>query len=100
MVKGYEDLKERLISAHGWSENDDIRSLMFDLKFVSKKKNIDYMNLLEGQVVNHYEDNKAVTAKFGLTRNILNIVALGKDHSYFFPRCYDVNDVAELENFY
>ena len=41
-----------------------------------------------------------ITAKFGLTRNIRNIVSLGKDPSQFFPRCYDVNDVAELENFY
>jgi hypothetical protein len=27
-------------------------------------------------------------------------VALGKDHSEFFPRCYDINDVKELEDFY
>jgi hypothetical protein len=51
-------------------------------------------------VVNHFNENKSITAKFGLTRNIRNIVIMGKDHNIFFPRCYDVNDVAELEDFY
>lgn len=67
---------------------------------MSKKKDIDYVNLLEDQVVNHFHENKAVTAKFGLTRNIRNICSIAKDPSQFFPRCFDVNDVIELENFY
>lgn len=67
---------------------------------MSKKKNIDYVNLLDSQYVNHYDENKSITAKFGLTRNIRNIASMGKDHSVFYPRCYDVNDVTELEDFY
>ena len=67
---------------------------------MSKKKDIDYVNLLDHQVINHFDQNKNITAKFGLTRNIRNIVSLGKDPNQFFPRCYDINDVAELENFY
>jgi hypothetical protein len=35
-----------------------------------------------------------------LARNIRNGCAWGKDHCGYFPRCYDVNDVAEMENFY
>ena len=69
---------------------------MYDFKFMSKKKNIDYVNLLDQQFVNHFGENKSITAKFGLTRNIRNIVIIGKDHNVFFPRCYDVNDVSEL----
>lgn len=67
---------------------------------MSKKKDIDYVNILDEQVVNHFHENKAVTAKFGLARNIRNVCALGKDPSVFFPRCFDVNDLPELENFY
>ena len=67
---------------------------------MSKKKNIDYVNLLENQGVNHFNENKSDTAKFGLCRNIRNLGALNKDLHEFFPRCYDVNDVSELENFY
>ena len=67
---------------------------------MSKKKNIDYVNLLDSQYVNHFDENKSITAKFGLTRNIRNIASRGKDHSIFYPRCYDVNDVTELEDFY
>ena len=54
---------------------------MFDFKYMSKKKDIDYVNLLDRQVVNHFDQNKNITAKFGLTRNIRNIVSLGKDPS-------------------
>lgn len=52
---------------------------MYDYKHMSKKKDIDYVNLLEDQVVNHFHENKSVTAKFGLTRNIRNICSIGKD---------------------
>lgn len=67
---------------------------------MSKKKDLDYVNLLDGQYINHFEENKAITAKFGLCRNIRNLSLLGRDPNVFFPRCYDVNDVAELEDFY
>ena len=58
------------------------------------------MNLLPCQYVNHFQENKAITAKFGLTRNIRNLADLGKNPHAFFPRCYDINDVTELEDFY
>lgn len=73
---------------------------MYDYKHMSKKSNIDYVNILDEQVVNHYHQNKSITAKFGLTRNIRNLCSINKDPSIFFPRCFDVNDVSELENFY
>ena len=63
---------------------------------MSKKKNIDYTNLLEGQYVNHFQENKNITAKFGLCRNIRNIAGINRDPNIFFPKCYDINDVAEL----
>ena len=67
---------------------------------MSKKKHIDYVNLLDKQYINHFEENKNITAKFGLCRNIRNIAMHCKDPNINFPRCYDVNDVAELEDFY
>lgn len=90
---GYEDLKRRLIDEHGWTENEDFSSPIFDLKFMSKKKDIDYVNLLEWQMVNHFNENKSITAKFGLTRNVRNIVKMGGDPAEFYPVCFDVNDV-------
>ena len=67
---------------------------------MSKKKNIDYVNVLDWQYINHFQENKSITAKFGLSRNIRNLASLGKDPNHFFPRCYDINDVAELEDFF
>lgn len=74
--------------------------MIYDCKFVCKKKDIDYVNMLDCQYINHFQENKSITAKFGLARNIRNLASVGRDHSIFFPRCYDLNDVAELEDFY
>ena len=60
---------------------------------MSKKKDIDYVNLLDWQMVNHFNENKSITAKFGLSRNVRNIVKMGSDPAEFFPVCFDVNDV-------
>ena len=67
---------------------------MLDLNFMSKKKDLDDISLLDSQYINHLQENKAITAKFGLTRNIINLAAVAKVSSLIFPRCYDVNDVA------
>jgi hypothetical protein len=40
---------------------------------MSKKKNIDYVNLFEWQYINHFQENNSTTAKFGLSRNIRNL---------------------------
>lgn len=94
MSIGYDDLKSCLVEEYGWTENEDTSSNIYDLKFMSKKKNIDYVNLLEGQYINHFEENKNITAKFGLCRNIRNLAAINRDPNIYFPKCYDINDVA------
>lgn len=38
----------------GWTEVEDCESKVYDLKFMSKKKDLDYINLLEQQYVNHF----------------------------------------------
>ena len=42
IAQGYEDLKQQLVTAHGWTENPDSESLIYDFKYMSKKKDIDY----------------------------------------------------------
>lgn len=54
IAEGYDDLKNRLVTKYGWTENKDTSSLFYDLKYLSKKKDIDYVNLLDGQMVNHF----------------------------------------------
>jgi hypothetical protein len=35
-------------------EVEEYESKIYDLKFMSKKKDLDYVNLLEGQYINHF----------------------------------------------
>ena len=39
---------------YNWEENTDLMSKNYDLKFVSRKKHIDYVNLLNSQYINHF----------------------------------------------
>ncbi len=57
----YADLKDMFLK-FGWHENPDHESLCFDVKWVIKKKNIDFVNVLESQIINHFANNHVITA--------------------------------------
>lgn len=95
----YPDLKAALKS-RGWIENPDQMSKMFDLKWVLKKTDIEYSALTTHQAANHFENNSLITTKAGLARNIRNLIWFHNDDTdNFYPRCYDLNDVQEFDDF-
>jgi len=95
----YPDLKAALKN-RGWIENPEQTSKMFDLKWVLKKNDIEYSALTKNQAVNHFENNNAITTKAGLARNIRNLIWFENDDiDNIYPRCYDLNDVQEFEDF-
>jgi len=50
--------------------------------------------------VNHFEKNTSITTKVGLARNIRNLVWFANDDTdKFYPRCHDLNDVQEFDDF-
>jgi tubulin monoglycylase TTLL3/8 len=61
---------------------------------------IDYYRLAPHQVVNHFNNSQGLTSKFGLARNLRTLI-LGHniDIDKFFPRCYDLGDQPDFENF-
>jgi tubulin monoglycylase TTLL3/8 len=99
IIGGYPDLRNALES-RGWIENPDPYSKQFNLKWALKKIDINYDQLSTNQLVNHFEKNTTVTTKVGLARNIRNNIWYQNDDiDEYFPKCYDLNDVAEFDDF-
>lgn len=84
----------------GWVENTNSDSKLFHFKWVLRKSDIDYDALTPHQSVNHFEKNTSITTKVGLARNIRNLVWFAnEDIDKFYPRCHDLNDVQEFDDF-
>lgn len=99
IIGGYDDMKEALKS-RGWIENTNPQSLRFDFKWTLKVKDIEYNKLKEHQIVNHFEKNSCITSKVGVCRNLKNLIGSDCiDIDGFYPRCYDLDDANEFEDF-
>ena len=96
---GYQDARKALVS-RGWIENLDKDSRVFDLKWTVKKNDLDFSVLTPNQLANHFDKNTSITTKSGLCRSTKNLIWFQKDDiDTFFPRCFDLNDVAEFDDF-
>ena len=83
-----------------WVQNFDVDSNFFDLKYIISGHNVDYRNLNKGQVVNHYEKSHEITTKVSLCKNLRNLIWFRNvDIDSFYPRCYDLADPNDLEDF-
>lgn len=72
----------------------------FDFKWTTKSFDIDYMSLRPHQSVNHFNNNQHLTSKFGITRRLKTLyLSHGIDIDKFYPRCYDLADLVDFENF-
>ena len=59
----------------------------------------DYKGLIEGQYYNHFQNNKELTTKIGLTNNLKEFCEYGANFDQFYPRCYDLGNNKELMEF-
>jgi tubulin monoglycylase TTLL3/8 len=94
----YYDMKVAL-EDRGWFENKDYRSPCFDLKWTCKSTDAYSTALNENQIVNHYRNNDGYTTKSGLSRNLKNLINKDIDIDNFFPKCYDLYDQQDFEDF-
>jgi tubulin monoglycylase TTLL3/8 len=94
----YPLIREELVK-RGWVENPDFEDCVFDAKFVLKTSDIEYKSLRREQTVNHFSKASAITTKVGLMRSLLTLKWFENvEIDSFFPRCYDLNDLDELED--
>lgn len=99
VLGGYGALKRALLE-RGWVENPDRYSPCFDLKWTLKAKDINRDALLDFQIVNHFEKNTTITTKAGLCKSLRNLVwHANVDYETFYPKCYDMSDPNDLEDF-
>ena len=99
IMGGYGDIR-RSLKERGWVENKEKDNPCFDLKLTLKAKDIDYKNLVENQIVNHYDKNTLITTKVGLAHNLRNLIWFNNvDIDTFFPRCFDLVDECDHEDF-
>lgn len=77
-------------------QNPDCHSPCFDLKFALQGREIDYKNILDFQMVNHFEKNGVITTKLGLTKSLRNSVWINDiSEDSYYPKCFDLNDEDE-----
>lgn len=99
IIGGYPDLRNALL-ARGWIENPDRDSNQFNLKWTLKKADLNFLALPSNQYVNHFEKNTSITTKNGLCRNLKNLIWFHQENiDEFYPRCFDLNDFNEFDDF-
>ncbi len=73
---------------------------LFDFKWCIRSRDIPHKMLKESQVVNHYKGNTNVTSKVGLSHTLKNLIWFNNvDIDTFFPKCYDMNNVDDYDDF-
>ena len=99
MLGNYQTIKQALYD-RGWVENKDRNSPWFDLCWSLKARDIDFDNLKEGQIVNHFRFNGCITTKIGLCRNLGKVINFNNvDIDTFFPKCYSFKEDGALDEF-
>ena len=96
---GYGELRRGLLD-RGWYENEDVWSPYYDFKWTTRICDINFMGMKHSQGTNHFNNNHHLTSKYGLTRRLRTLpLAHGIDPHRFYPRCYDLGDQVDFENF-
>eukprot|EP00347_Sterkiella_histriomuscorum_P014185 403361837 len=99
VVGSYHTLRQALIE-RGWHENTDKSSTIFDLKFAIKMTDVCTQDLQDFQLVNHFFKNNLITTKTGLCHSLKNLVWWNNvEIDAFFPKCFDLTDDMEIEDF-
>ena len=70
------------------------------MKWTLRRKDVDMSSLQEHQITNHFDESGSITTKVGLCRNLKNLIWFSNvDIDTFYPRCVDMSDPGEKEDF-
>ena len=62
---------------------------LFNLKWIVQDKPSDYENLVSDQYINHFQNNKELTSKSFLKKNLENYYEAETPYFEYFPKSYD-----------
>ena len=97
----YPDIRKALLARGNWHENLDVNSPCFDLKWTVRRKDIDFDSLQSHQLCNHFNKSTMITTKDGLCHSLRNLIWFNSvDIDTFYPRCFDLSETAEREDFF
>jgi hypothetical protein len=95
----YPDIVDEMLS-RGWYHNEDRESAFYDLKWTIQSNHIKHKTLNSKQIVNHFSKASSIVTKVGLMRNLRSLRWFASvDPDLFFPRCYDVTQSHEMDDF-
>ena len=97
IITGQHDFMRRSLKKRGWVENKNSNSQAFHLKWCISDCEYDYKNLKQGQIYNHFLNNRELTTKSGIAKNLRNITDCKINVDKFFPRCYDLGDNLQIK---
>lgn len=96
---GIQDIKNALL-ARGWVENTDQSSNFYDFKWAIKSKDVIFSQMQANQLVNHFSKNTMITTKSGLAKSLEKVNTFHDvDCDSFFPRCFNLNEPEDIEDF-
>lgn len=91
---------QKFLLANNFVANPSKESLYFDLKWTATDTEEDYKSLSEFQFFNHFQNNRAITAKSSLSRNLKEYADhKGVSVESFYPPCYDLGIASETDAF-
>lgn len=99
ILNSQDDHIRRALLSRGWAENSNTNSSAFSLKWTYTDSDADYKELRPGQLFNHFFNNRSLTTKSGLCKALRRVCTYGVNTDSFFPRCYDLGDLIQMEEF-
>ncbi|CBZ50659.1 putative tubulin-tyrosine ligase family protein [Neospora caninum Liverpool] len=88
------------LQKRGWMMNRLVNTHFFDLKWKISDVDEDYRCLRREQLFNHFQNNRVMTTKAGLSRSF-RLLAVEEQvrTEAFFPRCYDLSTLDDCMDF-
>ena len=97
ILTGQHEFMRRALKKRNWIENKNSQSQAFHFKWCYNDTDDDYKNLKFGQLFNHFLNNRELTTKSDLSKNLRNVTDCKVKVDNFFPRSYDLGDNFQIK---
>ena len=95
---GYKDICNAL-KKRGWIQIKETKVDEANYIWTLKTIEVNFQKLKSFQLANHYQKAYALTRKSGLCKNIRNLFFKNINPDNFYPRCYDLSNKSDFNDF-